>query len=129
MEKKNLKINYATKAIEVKESFARKAGIVGSDEYNALKELQSEHPNYTIVVIKRAKSEGKKNTTAIKGITTKMLYEYAEKHEKGDSVKRFAELKAEKASFFSVKKEFLDRYTEFQGFKTKGEWLYALSVA
>ena len=131
MEKKiqNYKINFGAKEIEVKEAFARKAGVVGSVEYEELKRLQGEHPNYEIRVIKRAKSTTKKKSPTLKGITCEFLYEYAAKHEKGDSVQKFEVHKNNNASFLAVKKTFLEFYPEFKELKTKGEWLYLANVA
>ena len=131
MEKKiqNYKINFGAKEIEVKEAFARKAGVVGSVEYETLKTLQSEHPNYEIHVIKRAKSTAKSKRVTLKGITCEFLYDYAAKHEKGNSAKDFAIHKNDNDSFLKVKKTFLEYYPEFKDLKTKGEWLYLANVA
>jgi hypothetical protein len=128
LEKNWVNVNYGMKAIEIKESFAKKAGIVGSEEYKALKELQSEHPTYEIIVIKRAKNTNKK-TPSLKGIDCEFLYNYAKSHEKNDSARTFAVLKNDKAPFFKVMKTFLEYYPEFKGLKTKGEWLYLVEMA
>ena len=128
-EKKMYKVNYDAKAIEVKETFARMAGVVGSVEYETLKKLQGEHPNYEIKVIKRAKSTTKTKRVTLKGITCEFLYDYAAKHEKDDSAKKFAIHKNNNDSFLKVKKTFVEYYPEFKDLKTKGEWLYLANVA
>ena len=131
MEKKiqNYKVNYEAKAIEVKEAFARKAGVVGSDEYKEFNELRKEYSDYQIIVIKRAKSTTKKKSATLKGINCEFLYDYAAKHEKGNSVEKFEIHKNNNASFLAVKKTFLEFYPEFKDLKTKGEWLYLANVA
>ena len=123
------KVNYEAKAIEVKEAFARKAGVVGSDEYKEFNELRKEYSDYQIIVIKRAKSTTKKKSATLKGITCEFLYDYAAKHEKGNSVEKFEIHKNNNASFLAVKKTFLEFYPEFKDLKTKGEWLYLANVA
>ena len=128
-EKKMYKVNYEAKAIEVKETFARKAGVVGSDEYNEFNALREKYLDYKITVIKRAKSTTKKKSATLKGITCEFLYDYAAKHEKGNSAKDFAIHKNDNDSFLKVKKTFLEYYPEFKDLKTKGEWLYLANVA
>jgi len=122
-------VSYEKKAIEVKESFARKAGVVGSDEYKEFNELRKEYSDYQIIVIKRAKSTTKKKSATLKGITCEFLYDYAAKHEKGNSAKDFAIHKNNNDSFLKVKKTFIGYYPEFKDLKTKGEWLYLANVA
>ena len=98
-------------------------------KWTGLNELREKYSDYQIIVIKRAKSTTKTKRVTLKGITCEFLYDYAAKHEKDDSAKKFAIHKNNNDSFLKVKKTFVEYYPEFKDLKTKGEWLYLANVA
>ena len=67
---KKFEINHATKTIIMPKSIAKAASTYGTDAYNALVELQSTFPIYTVKVreVKRTSSR-KDSKDSLKGLT------------------------------------------------------------
>ena len=117
---KKLFVNVATQTIELSESFSKKAGNFGSNEYNQLKDAKVTYPTYRIKVMKATKPKDS-DTPLIKGITRDFMYNYAKAHETEESVLKFS-LLDEDATFLAVRKVFFECYPDFKKLKTQYEW-------
>ena len=115
---KKMNVNYVAGTIELSEAFSKKAGIVGSPEYEQLKEARVTYPTYKVKVVKASKS---KDSNLIKGITRDFMYNYAKAHETEESTLKFSLLDKD-ATFLAVRKVFFECYPEFKNFKTQYEW-------
>jgi hypothetical protein len=117
---KKMNVNYVAGTIELSEAFSKKAGIVGSPEYEQLKEARVTYPTYKVKVRKATKPKDS-DIPLIKGITRDFMYNYAKTHETEESVLKFS-LLDEEATFLAVRKVFFECYPEFKKLKTQYEW-------
>ena len=119
---KNVSLNFDVNAIEISESFAKKARFYKSSAYDELMKVQNDHPSFKIVVLK---SVPKKNTT-VKGINYVYMRQYIEKRDiTKELLNEFDKLKEGKTPFFEVKAWFLEHYPELKNCKTKADWILA----
>lgn len=99
--------NMNKKVIEMSKSEAKKAGIVGTDEFNELRELRAAFPNYR-VEIKKTKSRD-----TMKGLTINYMKQYIEDHDADGSVKeQFALLREQMTPYGQMKVWFLEMFPE-----------------
>ena len=119
---KNVSLNFDVNAIEISESFAKKARVYKSEAYEELMKVQKDHPSFEIVVLK---STPKKNSS-VKGINYDYMRKYVETHDESkELLKEFDKLKNAKTPFFEVKAWFLEHYPELKNCKTKADWILA----
>ena len=115
---KKINVNYVSKKIELSESFAKKAGTVGSTEYQILGSVKKEYPNYNLEVIKNKKS--------VKGIDTNFMRNYIIKHdESAKLIEDFEQLVNNKVSYLEIKAWFVEKYPKFKDCKTRVDWILA----
>lgn len=112
-----MKLNYANATIELTKVEAKKAGIPGSDAYNALMTIREQNPSFRVTVLPTVtKKIGKKNQ-----ITYRDIERYISFHddENGSIMKEYkarrnakqnGELYAE--NFFEIKKWFFEIFPE-----------------
>ena len=119
---KNLSLNFDVNAIEISESFAKKARVYKSEAYEELMQVKHDHPSFDVVVIR---TPPKKNTS-VKGINYDYMRKYVENHDESkELLKEFDKLKDGKAPFFEVKKWFFEHYPNMKNCKTKADWILA----
>ena len=119
---KNVTLNFDVNAIEISESFAKKARVYKSPAYKELMTVQNDHPTFKIVVVK---SISKKNTS-VKGIDYVYMRKYIESHDESkELLKEFDKMTDGKSPFFEVKKWFLEQYPALKKCKTKSDWVLA----
>ena len=58
---KNINIDYINNNIVITKKFAKAAGILGSKEYNEMKQIRADYPTFQIVMKEIKKKEGKKS--------------------------------------------------------------------
>ena len=115
---KKINVNYVSKKIELSESFAKKAGTVGSTEYQILVSVQKEYPNYNVEVIKNKKS--------VKGIDCNFMRNYIISHDESATLlSDFEKLITNKASYLEIKAWFIKKYPIFKDCKTRVDWILA----
>lgn len=113
-----MKINYTHGTIELSKAEAKKAGIPGSDAYNALMARRMENPTFRVVVLPTTpKKIGKKNQ-----ITYSDIERYISFHddENGSIMKEYKARRNPKqngelygtANFFEIKKWFFATFPE-----------------
>ncbi len=113
------KVNFVTRTIEVSTSFAKKASIYGSTEYQMLTDAQKAHPEYTLDIQKPKKS-------VIKGIDHEFMRKYIMAHDEDNKLMNaFDKLVAEKLSYPELKAWFVDKYPVFKECKTRADWILA----
>lgn len=120
-EKKNIFVNLNTQKIELTKEFAKKAGIINSEEYKLLNETRAAYPTYQLSF---RKSSPKKSST-IKGINVEFMVNYIENHNDACFLEEFNKLKNGGESFFSLKAKFVEHYPTFKNCKTKADWILA----
>ena len=119
-------INYEKNEIEMTKKESRQAGIVGSEEFEALLKLRTAFPGYKIVVKSASKSRDH-----LKGLTVDYMLNYIQEHDKDDHniLKEFYQLRglddngkpmelAAVASYGELKMWFLDQFPEIENLKT-----------
>lgn len=100
--------NMNKKVIEMSKSEAKKAGIVGTDEFNELCELRAAFPNYR-VEIKKTKSRD-----TMKGLTIDYMKQYVKDHDDDDGSiqKKFELLREQMTPYGQMKVWFLETFPE-----------------
>ena len=83
--KKEIRVNFETRTIEVSKSFSKKASVYGSKEYQALQSAKGENDGFSIKVLSGKKS----NRITHKGLTYEVMRNYIRNH---DSTGRMIEL-------------------------------------
>lgn len=119
-----LKVNHATRSITITKSFNKKASEFGSTEYETMKDLRIDFPDYKVKV-----KEIKKNTH--KKTYAKLTYENMKKHIayvegiESDSLTRLETLiiaaKIQPSPYAYVKKWFLDNYPDYREYSALTE--------
>lgn len=106
-----MKINFASKTIEITKTFADKASRFGSEEYRTLRTAMYDLPDFAVAI----KVAPKCRQTYMKGLT----YEYMESYiamvdEDGSLMKDFQCLR--RCNYAVVKKWFITKFPETQKF-------------
>ena len=102
----------------------KKAGVPGSDQYNALMSAMDAHPNYTLFAV-----APKKEKQTYAGLTIDLMEEYLNLVYEGELADvaraKFAEMKAKKLNkelaFATIKSWFLELFPKFNVNKAKLE--------
>lgn len=114
-----MKINYTTNSIEMNKTEAKKASVIGSDEYKAVISAKREFPSYSIDII----SNKQKKTSGIRGLTYEYMEELIRKEGTTEQLDSFlAYSKGEyntKAAYGAVRKWFLDEFPQVTAFREK----------
>ena len=122
------KVNQIEGTITITKRFAKAASVLGSAEYNIMKQLRADNPTFTVLMREIKKKEGKKSyrhmsyenmrifITEIEGENSPIMNEFE---------KTMAIAKTQSAPYTYVKKWFLNRYkdalngtTDFEAFPT-----------
>jgi len=113
----NFKIDSVAKTISTTKSFAKRANVFGTEEYNIMRELQSDFPNYTI---NNEKVNIKVTKETHKGLKFKHMAFYIKalsKNPKTD-LEEFEDVKkefdGEKCKYGKVKQWFLERFPNYK---------------
>ena len=120
-ETKKIFVNLNTQKIELTKEFAKKAGIINSDEYRLLNETRAAYPTYQISFRKVSQ---RKNTSQ-KGITFELMCECIKKRNDANFLEEFNTRKNNGENFLVLKAKFLEHYPEFKYCKTKADWILA----
>ena len=120
-EKKTLFVNLNTQKIELSKEFAKKAGIVNSEEYKLLNETRAAYPTYQLSFRK----SGSRKSSPTKGINADFMINYIKNHHDTNFLDEFVKLKDSGESFFKLKARFVKHYPIFKDCKTKADWLLA----
>ena len=113
-----MKLNYANATIELTKVEAKKAGIPGSDAYNALMTIREQNPSFRVTVLPTVtKKIGKKNQ-----ITYRDIERYISFHddENGSIMQEYKARRNPKqngdlygtVNFFEIKKWFFETFPE-----------------
>lgn len=115
---KKIDVVFAKKVIEVDAQFAKKASVYGTNEYNDLIEVVKAFPGYKVITKRHCKKP-----TGLDMITEKFIEIYCQA--KGDTeflanVKKWKETSIDfdgflcAYSFLTVRKKFLEKYSELK---------------
>ena len=109
-------INYIENTIVVTKSFLKKAGTIGSKEYNELAKVRRDFPDFRIQQREITKKQGKKTYGKL---TYKVMGEFIEAQEEENAAEVLAEFervqrlsKIQAGSYSFVKTWFLNRYKD-----------------
>lgn len=109
-------INYIENTIIVTKSFLKKAGTIGSKEYNELAKVRRDFPDFRIQQREITKKQGKKTYGKL---TYKVMAEFIEAQEEENASATLAEFervqqlsKIQAGSYAFVKTWFLNRYKD-----------------
>ena len=109
-------INYIENTIIVTKSFLKKAGTIGSKEYNELAKVRGDFPDFRIQQREITKKQGKKTYGKL---TYKVMGEFIEAQEEENAAEVLAEFervqrlsKIQAGSYSFVKTWFLNRYKD-----------------
>lgn len=109
-------INYIENTIVVTKSFLKKAGTIGSKEYNELAKVRRDFPDFRIQQREITKKQGKKTYGKL---TYKVMGEFIEAQEEDNAAEVLAEFervqrlsKVQNGSYAYVKIWFLSRYKD-----------------
>ena len=118
MKKQNeYKIDHIAQTIIISKKFSKAAGILGTNEYDTLKQLRTDYPDYSLRLREIAKKKNKKsyiNLTfkamrnhieIIKGKKSKEIHDY-------ETILKLAE--GQPGPYAFVKKWFLDKYPDYK---------------
>lgn len=107
-----MKVQFCTKTIEVTKTFAEKAAHFGSQEYDLMREVLRDLPDYQVVV----KATITPRQTYIKGLTYEYMENYISKFdEDGSAMNEFQYLR-QGYNYAAVKKWFLMKFPEVSNF-------------
>ena len=127
-----MKINQKNQTIEMSKKFAKAAEKFGSEEYQALKEVRRDYPNFKVVTVSR-KVSGQKES--YKGLTYSYMENYIKTHddEKKTIMTEYEMLRgmsadaqealAEPCSYIEIKAWFLKKFPAIAEFHKKREML------
>ncbi len=113
------KVNHATQTIRISKDYARKASTIGTTEYNQLKQLMTDFPNYEIQQ-RQNDSNPKKVTYA--NLTYTKMEDYIRTREGNGSpfLQQFESIlklsKIQAGSYAYVKKWFLANFPDYRDF-------------
>lgn len=117
-----MKINYTNNTIEMRKSEAKKASVIGSEEYKALLGAKSDFPSYSIKIVSR---ESKK-ADHIRGLTYEYMEAFIKREGTPEQLERFHELcngafqlGDTRIKYGSIRKWFLEEFPQIMAFKDK----------
>ena len=126
----NITINDKKHTIEMDKTTSKRASQYGTDEYNALQEVRTAYPTYSVAVINRKPDKGE-----YKGLTYEFMEKYIQAHddEKKSIMNEYFTLRGESEeakavganakSYGEIKDWFLATYPAFGEFFTNREKL------
>ena len=107
-----MKIVFTTKTIEISQTFANKASHFGSMEYNELRMVMNDLPDFVVKI----KPSAKPRQTYMKGLTYDYMISYIAEVDEDGSIMRDFEILRQKVSYFDVKRWFLNLFPEINNF-------------
>ena len=107
-----MKINFASKTIEVTKTFANKASRFGSMEYKMLRDAMNDLPNFEVV----AKTASKRRRTSMSGLTYEAMEAYIAMSDEDGSLMRDFQILRQGCSYGEIKKWFMTVLPEFNNF-------------
>ena len=117
-----MKINYTNNTIEMSKNEAKKASVIGSNEYKALLRAKRDFPSYYIKIVSR---ESKKSDY-IRGLTYGYMENFIKREGTPEQLERFHELcngafqlGDTRMRYGSVRKWFLEEFPQIMAFKDK----------
>lgn len=116
---RHVKMNYEEKTIILARSFAKKAQIMGSGEYNELLEVKANFPDYKIKIREIAKNANKET---YRGLTYSYMEDYIMQYDRNGRIMdeyRVLRLRAEchTIRYPAIKKWFLTKFPEVKDLK------------
>lgn len=115
-----LKVDHKSKTIVMDRTFAKKAEVVGSDEYNLLQTARRDYDTYSVI-----RREIKKNPTkeCYRGLTYDYMRNYIMSHSSAEAmIEKFNELlllsQCHSIRYPHIKKWFLEAYPEVVSYST-----------
>ena len=115
-------INYANGTIDLTKAEAKKAGIIGSEEYKALSEARAQNPSFPVIVLAKKTV----NSSKFKGMPCDFMAQYVESHDQnGALIAEFSKLRKDKSPYGVIKKWFFEKYPQFKEFTTRAQWILA----
>lgn len=115
-----LKVDHKSKTIVMDRTFAKKAEIVGSKEYNLLQTARRDYEGYTVI---RREIKKNLNKECYRGLTYDYMRNYILSHTGAETmIQKFNELllltKCHSIRYPHIKKWFLDSYPEVVRYST-----------
>jgi hypothetical protein len=80
--KKDIRVNFETRTIEVSKSFSKKASIYGSNEYRMLNSARNDNEGFTVRIIDCKKTK----RTSPKGLTYEVMRNYIKNHDSDGTI-------------------------------------------
>ena len=115
-------INFANETIDLSKAEAKKAGIIGSEEYKTLNEARAQYTNFRVIVLEKKTI----NSSKFKGMPCDFMAQYVESHdENGALMAEFSKLRNDKSPYGVIKKWFFEKYPQFKEFTTRAQWILA----
>ena len=115
-----LKVNHQNKTIVMDRTFAKKAEVVGSDEYNLLQTARRDYDTYSVI---RHEIKKNPNKECYRGLTYDYMRNYIMSHSSAEAmIKKFDELlllsECHSIRYPHIKKWFLEAYPEVVSYST-----------
>ena len=98
-----MKINFTSKAIEISQTFANKASHFGSMEYQELRTVIHDLPNFEVVV----KSTPKRRRSYMTGLTYEYMEYFISMHDEDGSIMQDFQCLRQGCSYAEIKRWFL----------------------
>ena len=117
---KSIKVFYSKGIIEITKAFEKKAGNVGSSEYNELTKVMKEFPTFKLKITESKGSNG------FKGMDYDFMRKYISLHE--NSEQNMADLETlieKKLAYGEIKQWFVSMYPVFENCTTRAQWILA----
>lgn len=107
-----MKVLFATRTIEVTKKFSKKAAIYGTEEYQLMREVLRDFPDFDVVV----KAAPKCHQTYMKGLTYDYMASHIARVDTDGSIMRDFEILRQECSYFQIKNWFMTLFPEINNF-------------
>ena len=107
-----MKVLFATRTIEVTKKFSKKAAIFGTEEYQLMREVLKDFPDFEIVV----KATPVRHQTYMKGLTYDYMASHIARVDTDGSIMRDFEILRQGCSYFQIKNWFMTLFSEINNF-------------
>ena len=109
-----MKINFASKTIEITKTFADKASHFGSEEYHALRTAMCDLPDFEVAI----KVTAKPRRTYMKGLSYEFMESFIALNDEDGSLMEDFQSLCQGCNYAVVKKWFITKFLEAQEFAT-----------
>lgn len=107
-----MKINFASKTIEITKTFANKASHFGSEEYHALRTAMCDLPDFEVAI----KVIAKPRRTYMKGLSYEFMESFIALNDEDGSIMQDFQCLRQGCSYADIKKWFFAKFPEINNF-------------